>query len=125
MNNSQSQFDSFSKDQGAAIQETMQAYMKSGKIASARMQELMNTYTQMAQELTEKQTAALKNMMTCKTLNEVTEAQSQFAQSSFDDMMQTFTKMTEMGIKFATEAMEPLNDQVGKAIKKATSKMAA
>jgi phasin family protein len=125
MNKSQSQFDNFSKDQSAVLQETMQAYMKSGKIAAERMQEMMTTWTQMAQEMSERQAAAMQTMMACKTLPEVTEAQGQLAQKSFDDFMQTFTKMTEMTVKMATETMEPINDQMGKAIKKATDQMAA
>ena len=125
MNKSQSQFDGFYKDQGAAFNDAMEAYMKSGKIAAERSQEFMNYATQFYQEYSEKQAAAMKGMMACKTVTDVADAQSKFAQTNFDDMMQTFTKFTEMGIKFASEAFEPFNDQFGKAIKKASDTMAA
>jgi phasin family protein len=125
MNKSQSQFDAFSKDQSAAYQDALQAYMKSGKIAAERMQDMMGYCMQMCQESSEKQAEAMKNFFTCKTVTDVTEAQSKFAQTSFDDMVQAMTKMTEMGIKCSSEIMEPFNDQFGKAMKKATETMAA
>lgn len=125
MNKSQSQFDALSKDQSAAFQDALQTCMKSGKIAAERMQDMMGYCMQMCQESSEKQAEAMKNFFTCKTLTDVTEAQSKFAQTSFDDMVQAMTKMTEMGIKCSTEIMEPFNDQLGKAMKKATESMAA
>lgn len=125
MNKSQSQFDAFSKDQGAMVKQSMEAMMKSGKICAERMQEMMNMYMAYAQDASAKQADCMKTLMTCKTMNEMTEAQSKICQSSFDDMMQAMTKFTEMGVKFASEAMEPLNDQIGKAMKKATDNMAA
>lgn len=125
MNKSQSQFDAFSKDQSAVMQETMQACMKSGKIAAERMQDMMNVCMQMCQESSEKQAEAMKALLSCKTLTDVTETQGKLAQTGFDDMIQAMTKMTEMGIKCTTEVMEPLNDQLGKAMKKATESMAA
>lgn len=125
MNKTQSQYDAFSKDANAYMQENMNALSKSGKICAERMQDMMSTCMELCQGASEKQANALKNMMACKTINEVTDCQTKLAQQSFDEMMSAWTKLTEMGVKCATEVMEPLNDQIGKAVKKATDSMAA
>jgi phasin family protein len=125
MNKSQSQFDNLTKDQGAWVKDTMEAMMKSGKVTAERMQEMMNFCTQMAQESSEKQAQMMKSMMQCKTMSDWTEFQSKCAQNSFEDMMQAMTKFTEMTIKVTSEAMEPINDQMTKAMKKASDTMAA
>lgn len=125
MSKSQSQFDNMSKDANAVVKDGVEAFVKSGKIAAERMQDIMSTCMSMAQDASEKQASAMKNLMACKTINEVTDCQSKLAQASFDEMMSAFTKMTEMSIKMATEAVEPINDQVSKSIKKATESIAA
>lgn len=125
MNKSQSQFDFISKDANAVVKDGVEAFVKSGKICAERIQDIMSTCMSLAQDSSEKQAEAVKKLMACKTINEVTDCQSKLAQQSFDEMMSAVTKMTEMSIKMATEAIEPINDQVSKSIKKATDSMAA
>lgn len=125
MNKSQSQFDAFYKDQGAAFKEAMEAYAKSGKITAERMQEFMNYFMEFYQNYSTQQAQAFQKMMACKTANDMTDAQSKFAQESFNEMMQAFTKFTQFGMQFASEAFEPFGDQFSKAMKKASETMAA
>jgi phasin family protein len=125
MSKSQSQFDNMSKDANAYVKEGVEAFVKSGKICAERMQDIMQTCMSICQEAGEKNAEAVKTLMACKTINEVADTQSKLAQQNFDEMMQALTKMTEMTIKLTREAMEPINDQMGKAIKKATDSMAA
>lgn len=125
MSKSQSQFDAMSKDANYIVKDGMEAFVKSGKIAAERIQDIMSTCMSLCQDATEKQASAIKTLMACKTINEVTDAQSKLAQQSFDEVMSALTKVTEMSIKLATESLEPINDQMGKAMKKATDKMAA
>lgn len=125
MNKSQSQFDAFYKDQGAAFKEALEAYSKSGKVTAERMQEFMNYYMEFYQNYSSQQANAFQNMMACKTANDVAEAQTKFAQDSFNEMMQAFTKFSQFGMQFASEAFEPFGDQFGKVMKKATDTMAA
>ena len=63
--------------------------------------------------------------MSCKDVKELTEAQNKWAQQSFDDMMSGATKISEISVKLATDAFTPINDQMGKTIKKASETMAA
>lgn len=119
------QFDKLAQDAAASGQEQMDAFMKSCTIWGKGIEEMMQTCIEMAQTAGEKSQAAAKSMMSCKTLNEYTDAQTKLAQASFDEFMTNVTKISEKGVKLCTDAMEPINDQMGKAIKKASSSMAA
>lgn len=118
-------FEKLAQDANAMGQEQMDALMKSTQIFAKGMEDIMKAYMDLAQSASVKSQEAAQNMMACKTLNELTEAQTKFAQSSFDEFMTGATKMSEMSVKVATEAMEPINDQLGKAMKKASESMAA
>lgn len=118
-------YDVFTRDSGAAVKDSMDALMRSGKIFAERYQDMMSTCMSMCQDCTEKQASAVKSMMTCKTLNEATEAQNKLAQQSFDDMMSAMTRLTEMSIRMANECMEPINDQISRSVKKASESLAA
>lgn len=119
------QFDKMAQEAAATGQEQMDAFMKSCTIWGKGMEEMMQTCIEMAQTAGEKSQAAAKSVMSCKTLNEFTDVQTKLAQSSFDEFMTNVTKISEKGVKLCTDAMEPINDQMGKAIKKASSTMAA
>lgn len=118
------QYDKMAQDAASFGQEQVEALVKSGTIFAKGMEGVMKTCMEMAQSSAEKAQGAAKTMMTCKTINEVTEAQSKFAQASFDDFMNTLTKLSEMTVKLATESFEPINDQMGKAMKKASQQAA-
>jgi phasin family protein len=113
-------FDKVAQDAASFGQEQMEAFVKSTTIFSKGMESVMKTCMEMAQSSAEKAQTAAKTMMTCKTINEVTEAQTKFAQASFDDFMNGATKISEMTVKVASECMEPINGQFGKAMKKAS-----
>jgi phasin family protein len=119
--NTNKQFEKFSQDAANIGQEQVEALVKSGTILAKGMEDIMKTVMNIAQSSTEKSQEAAKAMMSCKTLNEFTEAQTKLAQSSFDDFMATATKLSELSIKVATDSLEPINDQVGKAMKKAAA----
>ena len=122
MTNTPFQFDNkFTQDAAALGQANMEAAIKSSTLFFKGMEDIMKTCMEFAQEGGEKSSEAAKSMMSCKTLNEFTDAQNKFAQSSFDDFMSGATKISEMSVKLCTEALEPINDQLNKSIKKATA----
>lgn len=118
---SNKQFEKFTQDAASMGQEQVEALVKSGTILAKGMEDILKTCMTIAQSTTEKSQEAAKTMMACKTLNEFTEAQSKLAQDSFEDFMATATKLSELSIKVATDSLEPINDQVGKAMKKAAA----
>ncbi len=119
--NTNKQFEKFTQDAANYGQEQVEAFVKSGTILAKGMEDIMKTCMSLAQTQAEKGQEAAKTIMACKTLNEFTEAQSKLAQDSFDDFMSGATKLSELSIKVATESLEPINDQVGKAMKKAAA----
>lgn len=119
--NTNKQFEKFTQDAANIGQEQVEALVKSSTILAKGMEDIVKTCMDIAQASGEKTQEAAKAMMACKTLNEFTEAQSKLAQASFDEFMTTATKLSELSIKVATESLEPINDQVGKAMKKAAA----
>ncbi len=119
------QVEQLAQDAAAMGQDQMDAIMKSSAIFAKGMEDIMKTCMEIAAEAGEKSQSVAKSVMSCKTLNEFTEVQTKLAQASFDDFMTNATRISEKGVKLCTEAFEPINDQVGKAIKKASDAAAA
>jgi len=115
------QFDQFTQDAAVMGQDQIDAVIKSSTIFQKGMEEIIKVASQIAQEAGEKQAAATKTLFSCKTLNEFTDAQSKLAQSSFDNFLSNATKLSELSVKVCTDCMAPINDQVGKAMKKASA----
>lgn len=123
--NTQTQFDNLAHEAANYSREQMDAVAKSGAILTKGLEEIMKTCVALCQVNAEKGSEAFKSMLACKTLDEVTSTQNKFAQQSFDDFMAGATKISEIGVKCATECLEPINDQFNKTIKKASESMAA
>lgn len=119
------QMEKMAQDATVMGQDQMEAVVKASTIFAKGMEDIMKTCMEIAQEAGEKSQNLAKTMMSCKTLNEFTDAQSRMAQASFDEFMTNATKISEKTVKVMTEAMEPINDQMGKSIKRASDSMAA
>lgn len=119
------QFDKFTQDAAVLGQDQMDAIVKSTTIFQKGMEEIVKTVSQIAQDAGEKNAAATKTLFSCKTLNELADAQSKLAQSSYDEFLSNATKLSELSVKVCTETFAPINDQLGKTIKKASDAAAA
>lgn len=125
MTQGKAQFDQFTKEASKAQKEQVEAFLQSSKVFFKGAEELMKTYTELAQSAAEKNNQAMKTILGCKTLNDLTEAQNKLAQQNFDEFMANSAKLSEQYIKICTDCFEPINDQVSKAMKKANETMAA
>lgn len=125
MTQNKTQYDKFANDAASASKESVEAFLKSTNIWVKGTEDLIKTCMSLAQENASKNSEALKTLMGCKTLNELTEVQNKLAQENFDGFMSSATKLSELTVKLTTEALEPINDQVSKSIKKATESVAA
>lgn len=106
-------------------QEQLEAFIKSSNLLLAGTQNILKTYATLAQESVEKNSEAVKTLLGCKTLNELTETQTRLAQESFEGFVTNATKLSELSVKVATESFEPLNTQLSKTVQKATEAAAA
>ena len=119
------QMEKMTQDATVMGQAQMDALIKSSTIFAKGMEDIMKTCMEIAQDAGEKSQTIAKTVMSCKTLNEFTDLQTKLAQSSFDEFMTNATRISEKTVKLCTEAMEPINDQMGKSIKRASEAMAA
>ena len=119
------QFDKIAQDAAIAGQDQVDALVKSSAIFAKGMEDIIKTCMAIAQESGEKSQSIAKTVMSCKTLNEFTDVQAKLAQSSFDEYLTNATKISEKTVKLFTDALEPINSQMGKSIKRASDAMAA
>ena len=126
----------FANDAGAKYSEAMQ---QAGEIAQGQMEacaesaarfnrhaeDILKTWMDMAREAGESQAQAAKQIMSCRTLTEMSEAQSKFAQTSLEQAMTCSTRLSEMSVKLATDCFEPINEQISQSVSKARGAMAA
>ena len=119
------QLDQMTQDAAVMGQAQVDALVKSSTIFTKGMEDIIKTCMEICQDAGEKSQAAAKSVMSCKTINEFADVQTKLAQASFDEFMTNATKISEKGVKLCTDAFEPINDQVGKAIKKASDAIAA
>lgn len=125
MTQGKSQFDKFTQEAGNAGKEYADLMMESTSTLMKGSQDIMKTWMGWAQNSAEKNGEALKSLLGCKTLTELSEAQNKLAQQNFDDFMKGATKLSELTVKVTTEALEPINDHVSKTVRKTSTMMAA
>ncbi len=125
MTKGKNQFDSFTQDAVKGGKEQVDAVIQTGNVFMKGFEDMTKACMSWAQSSAEKNSQAVKALMSCKTINEFAETQNKWAQQNFDDFMAGATKMSELGVRVTTEALEPINDQFSKSIRKAVDSMAA
>lgn len=99
-----------------------EAWMKSTNIFMDGATSLFKTMSNYGNEAREKQAAAIKEFMACKTLNDMTETSTRVAQQSLEQVMSGATELSERSIKLCMDALEPINDQISKGFQKTAKK---
>ena len=64
-------------------------------------------------------------LLAAQTLEDVVQLNSDFAKASFDRMIAGSTKLSEMGVKVANEALAPIGDRVEATLQKLGKPLAA
>jgi hypothetical protein len=118
-------FEKMSQDVSNIGKEAMEACQKSAAIMAKSGQDCMSVYMNMMQASAEKQSKMMQEMLSKKTVTEIGEAMQSASQESFSDMMVNLAKLSEQSMKTAMEIMEPINNQMNKAMKKASQNIAA
>jgi phasin family protein len=109
----------------SAGKQSTDAWMKFNEVFSKGMEDMVKTYISKAKTSGEKNATVWKDLMACKTINEVTETQARIAKEVLDDAMSTSAQISEMSVKVAMECLEPINKQVSSTLKRAQAKNAA
>ena len=125
MNTQQFNFDQMAQEAANQSREGFEALVKSGTIFAKGFEDIMKVASSMTQNAAEKQAEFARQLMGSKTMNEYAEAQNKIAQANFDEFMTGATQLSEMSVKVLSEASEPLNEQMTKAMNQAQKTMAA
>jgi phasin family protein len=112
-------------DEFAALQqEGVDALIKAGEIWARGAEVLGKAYLAAAQDAAEANSSAAKALFSAKSLKEVVELQSEIARKSFDKSLSESTKLSELSVKVANEAFQPIQQQFTAVVTKA-GKLAA
>jgi hypothetical protein len=93
-----------------------EAWMKSANIFMDNTQNMFKTITKMTNSARETQAAAMKQFMSCKTLNDMTETSTKVAQQTMEQSMSQATELAEKTIKSCMDTIEPISEQMSKGL---------
>lgn len=105
------QFSSFAKENGEAM-------MTASTILAKGYENIAKAWLGFCQEVATTGASTTKQLIGAKTLREAVDLQADFAKTSFDRMVAEGTKVSEMSLKVANEAIEPINQRVNVAVEK-------
>lgn len=86
--------------------------VKSGEIAAKAAEGFNTEVSTFTKKSFEEGVAAAKDMASAKTMTELFEKQSAFAQNMFDGWMKQATKMNEMMVSSAKDVTAPMGDRM-------------
>ncbi len=101
------------------------AVVKSGTIVAKGAEEAGKQVAAFTQSSLEKNVAAGKALFAVKTIQELVELQSAFTKSSLEAFVAESSKLQELTVKIANEALAPLSDRVNLAVEKLSKPLAA
>jgi phasin family protein len=112
------QFNTLGKENMEAVVAFLTTYAKGIEAINAELMAF-------AKKSIEDSVSATKALMGAKTVKELVDMQSDFAKTSFDELMSKSSRLGEMYAKVAQQAFEPLNARVSETMEKFAKPMAA
>ena len=107
-------------DDFASLQKDgVDALIKASEIWAKGAEDLGKAYFAIANEAVEANSAAAKSLLSAKSLKEVVDLQGELARTSFDKSLSEGARLSELSLKVANEAFQPLQDQFTAAVEKA------
>ncbi|ASG20639.1 MULTISPECIES: phasin family protein [Nitrospirillum] len=98
--------------------ETVDALVLSSTVLAKGLESLSKSFVAYAQSSLESSVSATKALLAVKTLREAVDLQSEFAKTSFDTLVSEATKTSELSVKLANEAIEPISARVNAVVTK-------
>jgi len=96
----------------------VEAVVKAGSIYARGLEDLSKTVMAMTQSQLEASVAAAKAVLGCTSLRQMVDLQTDLARTNFDKFMADGSKLSEISLKVANEALEPLQARVNIAVEK-------
>jgi phasin family protein len=108
----------FSKD-------NIEAYVAAATTMAKGAETISKAWVAFTQETMEAGAQVAKSLLAAKTLREAVDVQTDFAKTTFDKLVSEGTKLSEISVKVANEAAEPINARVNATIEKFLKPVAA
>jgi phasin family protein len=96
----------------------LDAVVQSNTVIAKGLEEISRELMSYAQASLESATAATKALFGAKTLQDLIALNNSFAKTSLDSFLANSTKLGDMGLKVANEALEPISARVNVTIEK-------
>jgi phasin family protein len=104
----------------AALQrDAFDALIRSGEILARGAEALGKEYFAFAQDTAAANSEAATALIAARSLEEVVDLQSKIVRTSFDKSVDESGKLSEMSLKIASEAFEPLQKQISVSVETA------
>lgn len=94
----------------------LDAVNTSGAIMTKGVEEIGKAWFGFTQSNLEQAAGTMQALMGCKTLRDVMELQNGFAKTSFDQTIAETAKLSEMSVKVANDAVEPIKARVNSSV---------
>lgn len=94
----------------------LEAFMRSGQIWTAGVQEITKQFAATAKASFEESVATLKAFSTVKSIREAIDLQSGFSRTAFEKAMVEAKQMTDASIKLSEQTLAPLTARVTVAV---------
>ncbi|MCG5239989.1 phasin family protein [Azospirillum doebereinerae] len=101
------------------------AVVKSSTIVAKGAEEAGKQVAAFTQSSLEKSVSTGKALLAVKTIQELIELQNAYTKASFDAFVAESTKLQELSVKIANEALAPLSERVNLAVGKLAKPVAA
>jgi phasin family protein len=98
----------------------VEAVVKASSIYARGLEDLSKTVMAMTQSQLEASVAAAKAVLGCTSLRQMVDLQTDLARSNFDKFVADGSKLSEISLKVANEALEPIQARVNVAVEKFT-----
>ncbi|MSP49564.1 MAG: phasin family protein [Alphaproteobacteria bacterium] len=98
--------------------ENLEAFVQSSTVAVKGAEVFGKEWMGFAQSAVEQNVAAIQSLAAAKTLKEVVELQNNWAKKAFDTAVAESARLSEMGVKTANDAFEPIKARVNVSVEK-------
>jgi phasin family protein len=109
----------------ALSKDNYEALVKSGTIVAKAVEDLSKKWMSFTQASVEQGVAAMQALFSATTLRELVEVQNDWAKKSFDAAVVETTKFSELGVKTANEAIEPIQARMNVTVERMFKQIAA
>lgn len=105
--------------------DNVDALVKSTTALVKGLEDLGQALFRMSQENMESTLAAAKSVLACTTLRQMVDFHNDLAKNGFDKLMTESSKVSELTLKVANDALEPIQARVNVAVEKLIKPIAA